>query len=110
MAVGTGVTLLVASAVIGILGVALFSTAFAFLFGAFILLVAGVVIIAIGDRNETPGEHFHMGRPFHHYRPPPPPPPHAQGVLDRYCPECGSGNQRISHFCHACGQALPPPP
>jgi hypothetical protein len=49
--------------------------------------------------------------------PPPPPsgPTHSIGSFlhlshsERYCPACGSGNLRISAYCHRCGKLLPPP-
>ena len=36
--------------------------------------------------------------------------PGTAAPADRFCPVCGSGNQRASAFCQKCGKPLPPPP
>lgn len=120
-----GLGLILGSVVLAIVG---FVTLF-ILIGFFLLLIAlvlfitGIVLLVSGHPRPADGVYF----------PPPPPfpgpyssayalPPalqaqtsHVTGPFaqpspaERFCPACGSGNLRISAYCHRCGKVLPPP-
>ena len=129
MSVAAGVTLIVVSIVLGIIGLftLIFGIGFLILFLALILFVLGVIFLAQGDPARLPPGYYAMHSMPPQYAPAypgyppyptpmmPPPAPYAQGVApgvpsERFCPVCGTGNLRASAFCARCGRPLPPPP
>lgn len=107
MSTGGGVALVILSLVFGFLGFVLFPFAIFFWIFAFIMLVVGIILIALGNpKPQTTVVYAHAQQPSY---PPPyqPTPPSNVGVAERYCPSCGAGNLRASGYCHKCGQPLP---
>ena len=119
----TGIALIVGAVLLGVIGVlTLFILiGFLFLLIAFVMFIVGVVLVATGTASHAVG----------YWGPPPPAQPYPSAYApspqvapahwyqsgpfahlshsERYCPACGSGNLRISAYCHRCGRVLPPP-
>lgn len=68
-----------------------------------VLLIVGLVLLFVpGARPQQPVPPVvYVPQPMLY------PPPL---LPERFCPVCGTGNQRVSTYCISCGRPLPPPP